>query len=335
MRIFRGTVSGFLLFALLALAGVSPTAAATPAWVKAPVVPAFGKQDRIKLKARVTAGEKLGLRSGVFAKVGDSNTEFAPNFYGLACRQPVGLPADLRKTLVSYNRVRIRNPRSMPDCLPNTSFSRRSAAAQAGVFTTWSLSRVGDLPDEGYWEKPSGCGMDTTPLDCEVSAIRPRYALVLLGTNDLGMDLYFELVPGRQTFARMSAVVRRLLDRGVIPVLSTIPPVTKDDPVEQQKYAVGVARTNAAIWKLSRIRRLPLVNLWRAMQAPAMIDLGLADDGVHFSVAGADGRMVGKEPEPSTLTDSVNFTPGSLRYGANRHNLIWLKTLARLDRITG
>lgn len=65
-----------------------------------------------------------------------------------------------------------------------------------------------------------------------------------------------------------------------------------------------------------------------------MIDLGLAGDGLHLSVAGAGGEMVGVQPGASTFADSVDFTPAGLRYGANRRNLIWLKTLARLDRVT-
>lgn len=44
--------------------------------------------------------------------------------------------------------------------------------------------------------------------------------------------------------------------------------------------------------------------------------------------------MVGVQPGTSTFADSVDFTPAGLRYGANRRNLIWLKTLARLDRVT-
>lgn len=334
MRVFRGTFFRVALFTVLTAVGAQTTHAATPDWVTAPVVPVLGKRDQARLKARVSAGMALGLREGVFAKVGDSNTEFSPNFYGLACREPAALPARLRPTLARYNRVRIPNPRALPGCFPDTSFSRRSAAAQAGVFSSWSLTTIKDLPDESYWRKPPGCDLESTPLDCEIDATRPRYALVTLGTNDLGMDLAFGSLPGSLIGQRLGGVIRRLLSRGVVPVLTTIPPILRQDPGEQPVFDAGVARTNAGIWKLSRSYRLPLVNLWRAMQAPFMIHRGLADDGLHFSVAGAGRTMIGNTPGPTTLSDSVDFRRKALRYGANRHNLIWLKTLARLDRIT-
>ncbi len=335
MRVFRGTVLVVALIAVLTVVGAQPAAAVTPAWVKAPVVPVLGKQDQAKLRLRVSAGAELGLRRGVFAKVGDSNTEFAPNFYGLACRRPVALPPGLRPTLTRYNRIRIANPRGMPECRPNTSFSRRSSAAQAGVHSTWSLTPVKDLPDKSYWKKPPGCDLETTPLDCELDATLPRYAMVMLGTNDVGMDIGFGLQPGSHTVSRVGSVIDRLLARGVVPVLSTIPPLYVQDPDYQGQVTRGVARLNAGIWKLSRMYRLPMVNLWRALQGPAVINRGLSEDGLHLSVFGAGTKMIDVDPGPTTLADSVNFSRNALRYGANRHNLIWLKTLARLDRITG
>lgn len=335
MRKFRGTVLCVALLAVLAMAGPQLAAGATPAWMKAPVLPALTKKDQARLKARVLAGEKLGLRQGVFAKVGDSNTEFSPELYGLACRNPVALPKVLRPTLNRYNRTRIANPRAFDDCLPNTSFSRRSSAAQAGTFSTWSLSPVANLPDDGYWKKPEGCALDTAPLACELDATMPRYALVMLGTNDIGMDIYLDTLPGSQSLTRIRQVIRPILARGVVPVLSTIPPVVWGGPEGQATFDAGVSRVNAAVWKLAKAYGLPMVNLWRAMQQPSMIDQGLSSDGLHLSVFGADGAMVGNFPGPTTMTDSVNFTPAALRYGANRRNLILLKTLARLDKITG
>lgn len=313
----------------------APFASGSSSWQRAPVVPTLTAKQRIALKARVRAGHRVGLRPTVFAKVGDSNTEFAPNFYGLACRRPAALPRFLRRTLRRYNRVRLENPRALPDCRPSTSFSRRSTAAQAGVYSTWSLTPSGELPDSGYLKRPEGCEPEATPLDCELDATRPRYALVMLGSNDLGMDIGFGVTPGSRAYLRLQAVARALLSRRVVPVLTTIPPVVPQDPAYQELVDEGVARTNSAIWRLSRVWRLPMVNLWRALNDPFMLNRGLADDGLHLSVSGADGRMVGVMPEPSTFDDSVDFRRRALRFGANRHNLIWLKTLARLDRITG
>jgi hypothetical protein len=275
------------------------------------------------------------MRNGVFAKVGDSNTDFSPNLYGFTCGSPSGMPVGLKATLDRYSRVRLPNAGTVAGCLPSTSFSRDSAAAQGGVFITWSLNLVRDLPDVGYVQKPVGCLPEQTPLSCEVDAVRPRYALVTLGTNDLGMDILFGHVPGRETVMRLAGVVDYLLSRGVIPILSTIPPVVSIDPQGQRKLDAGVSRTNAGVWRLSRSRRLPMINLWRALTQPSMIGQGLSADGIHLSLYGNGGATVYLRPDPTTFTDSVNFTRPALRYGANRRNLIWLKTLSRLDKITG
>lgn len=309
--------------------------AADSGWKQTPVIPVLDREAKLKLKARVAAGRVAGLRAGVFAKVGDSNTAFAPNLYGLACREPAGLPLALRRTLARYNRIRLLNPDALSNCRPWTSFSRRSAAAQAGTFSSWSLTRISDLPDTGYLKKPEGCPEETTPLDCELDATRPRYGLLMAGTNDIGMDLAFGIKPGSQIGQRLGRVIRAMLARRVIPVLSTVPPVVPADPAFEAEYDVAVNRINATIRGLSRRWHLPMINLWRALNQPFMVADGLADDGLHLSVAGADGMMVGLVPGPTTLADSVDFRPLALRFGANRHNLIVVRTLARLDRITG
>lgn len=310
-------------------------AAVSPAWKKAPVVPEPGSFDRKLLEARVQKGQKQGLRRHVFAKVGDSNTEFAPNFYGLACRRPVNLARSLGPTLASFSRARLANPRALSGCRPWNSFSRRSATAQAGVYTTWPLVKGKDLPDTGYWTNPPGCPPEGTPLSCEIDAISPRYALVMLGTNDLGMDLFFGIQPGSEIRSRLGKVLVALLARGVVPVLSTIPPVVSEEPLNQAVFDAGVARSNSGIWKLSRKFHLPMVNLWRSLKAPGVINDGLSTDGLHLSVFGAGGALPGVEPGPGTFANSVDFSRDGLRFGSNRRNLIWLKSLNRLNRITG
>ena len=335
MEAIRRKAIRISLIAVLAVFGLGTAGSAAASWQSAPVVPVLSAKDQARLKSRVAAGRKSGLRRGVFAKVGDSNTEFSPDLYGLACGSPTGLTASLRATLRAYNRVRLQNPRALPGCRPWTSFSRRSSSAQAGVFSTWTVTPVKNLPDTGYWAKPPGCPLEGTPVDCELDTLNPRYAVVLLGTNDLGMDLAFGKAPGSQIVPRLASVIRALRARKVVPVLSTIPPIIQTDSDRQAVFNAGVARTNRGIWKLSKAWHLPMMNLWRACEQPFMINQGLSVDGLHLGVAGADGAMVGVQPGETTFADSVDFSPGSLRYVANRRNLIWLKTLARLDRITG
>lgn len=334
MRASRGKAIGTGLLAALALCG-GLAAAAPASWQDQPLVPRLSAKDQVKLRLRVEAGRRAGLRPGVFAKVGDSNTEFAPDLYGFACRTPVGLSSSLRKTLARYNRVRLGNLRPLAGCRPWTSFSRRSSAAQAGVYSSWPTTTVADLPDTSYWAKPPGCPLEGTPLSCELDATRPRYALVLLGTNDLGMDISFGQTPGSRIGSRLGGVVRALIDRKVVPVLSTIPPIIRPGGADQELYDRGIMRTNRGIWRLARAWHLPMINLWRAMEQPFMINRGLSEDGLHLRVAGNGGAMVGVQPEEATFANSVDFTPQALRNGANRRNLLWLKTLNRLDRITG
>jgi len=301
------------------------------AWMLAPVIPKLTGDERRLLQHRLREGRVKGMRWGVFAKVGDSNTEFSPNIYGLGCRAPQGLPTELDVVRRRYIKKRLPEGESLPGCRPRTSFSRRSAAAQAGVVSTWPLTKVADLPTSGFGRKPPHCESNETPLSCELRIIRPSFAFVMLGTNDVGLDLTFGIEPGSKILARLRPLVVYLLKQGVVPVLSTIPSIAAIPP-QEGTYERAVARTNGGILRLARAFKVPVINLWKALQQPTMINQGLSSDGLHLSVEGAGGEAVGLKPHNGTLRDSVDFSSEALRYGANRRNLIFLKALAVLDR---
>ena len=323
---------GVIAALLLLAAPTGAKAAGQPAWAEAPVVPRINGMVKEKLRGTVAKGRKLGMRSSVFAKAGDSNTEMSFALYGLGCSTPkYGRNTGLRAVVRKYNRVRLSNPAGFADCQPGNSFSRRSAAAKSSAWSFWASTIGRDLP-AGYWQPPRYCRPDESPITCELRAIRPRYLFILGGTNDFRVDFYFGETLGSQIKARLLPAIRQARAMGVVPILSTIPPCRASDPSEIEEVNAGVLKTNAGIVQLGRERKVPVINLWRALTEPQMIDQGMAVDGVHLGVAGAGDLAPGLDPGPFVFRDSTDFTGPALRYGANRRNLIWLKTLARLDR---
>ncbi|MBK8293923.1 MAG: SGNH/GDSL hydrolase family protein [Solirubrobacterales bacterium] len=301
-------------------------------WKDDPVIPDISGKTKKQFLKDVAKADSKGLRPDVFAKAGDSNTEVAPALYGLACRR-ARLPGneDLRKVIARYNRVRLPNSEALPGCRPSTSFSRRSAAARRTTLSYWpSETRDNFLKTYAYgdWGLSPECKKGDSPLRCEVRFTRPRYVFILAGTNDFGLDASFGLPPGRDVGSRLALVVKQARELGTVPVLSTIP------PEETKKVgAAEVNRANAAIAGMAHSEGVPLINLWRALDEPQMINHGLGSDGLHLGTKDDSNGVI--FPGPEVYADSVDFTPEGLRYGANRRNLIWLQTLKALDAAAG
>jgi lysophospholipase L1-like esterase len=153
--------------------------------------------------------------------------------------------------------------------------------------------------------------------------LRPRFATIMIGTNDAltGLPL------GDEYRGHLENVVRGVRQEGSVPVLSTLPPM----PIPTANGEFGddrIDEANGIIWQVSLEMKVPLINLWRAMVEPGMENEGLAADDLHLGVFGG-------ETSPDILANSAVLTPEALAYGANRRQLIWLQTLARLDSVTG
>lgn len=322
----------FLLFFLTAHSNLASAAG----WRDAPVIPMLSKAEKQRLLFDIDSGKRKGMDPAIFAKVGDSNTAGRRNLFGLGCRQSVGMPADLRATYRKYLARPLANPRAIPECRLGNSFSRVPMSAQSGTLSDWSAQTSAKLSlyPGVFWSPPPGCTPERSPLQCEIDAIRPRYALVMAGTNDVGYYLTAGQAPAAFVERGMELIVNQARQRGVVPVLSTIPPIqTVLDPGAQAAFDLNVSLVNERIWKLAKRQKVPMINLWRALNEPAMINQGMSDDGLHLRIYPGSPPVPEAQLGDLIFANSVNFTAPALRYGANRRNMVLLRTLARLDSI--
>jgi hypothetical protein len=226
--------------------------------------------------------ERSSGRRDVFAKVGDSITvsgAFLRCFEGDDIRW--GEHASLRETRDFFAATRLDDRTS--------SFGRGTLAARVG----WRTVRVleGSPP----------------PLLRELDALRPAWAVVMLGTNDTYPD-------AMQGYARtLRPVIDALLDRGVIPLLSTLPP-RRDDLQAQQL----TPEMNAVVRMVARSRRVPLMDLFGALDP--LPSAGLNRDGVH------------PDPYRDDRMHPCWFDERGLQAGMNVRNLLVLQALDRVRR---
>jgi hypothetical protein len=172
-------------------------------------------------------GLALGNNPGVFAKIGDCNSENGrflvmfeqPGLYTLGERY-----AGLQSTVDYFAG----------------SWERTSVAAQSGFSPASVMDPVfGD---------PAYCRADEGPLLCEYRLIRPSVALIALGTHYAPTMAQYE--------ADLRVVIEESIRLGVVPVLAT-----KADDVE------GQGRINAIIRRLAAEYRMPLWDFWLAAQS--------------------------------------------------------------------
>jgi GDSL-like Lipase/Acylhydrolase family len=218
------------------------------------------------------------MRTTVFAKVGDSNTVNSGYFTCLEGKSvDYGAYAALKPTVDFFGSTKIDGQKG--------SFARVTLAAGVG----WGTRKL-------ITGAPS-------PVAEELAAIKPGFAIVMLGTNDTNE-------PGIGPFAKSIAdVVDALEAAGVVPILSTIPP-RRDSPA----MALLAQEMNAVIRAVAEDKAASLVDIWR------MIDpLGhpVVSDGVHLG-SGPGG--------------ACNFSLGGLDYGMTMRNATTLAALSRAKR---
>jgi hypothetical protein len=302
---------------LLALSTGSGSAAA--GWKRAPVVPKIDDASRAALVTTLRRGARLGNRADVFAKVGDSHTESAAFAQGMGCgRWSPGRFKDL------MDGVRRFSARTLPGastlCPVVNSFSRNSAAARRGRPAEWAV-----LP--GVSAHPA-CAPEETPLSCEIRVTRPAYALILFGTNDVALAEALGFDPLPYFLANMRRIISTARRLGVAPIVSTIP-----SRAAASGDGAAIERLNAGLHRLARARRVPLVNLWRALNP--LPNRGLSSDGLHLSVFG--GPECTQVCDPSTCAPAcrpASFTRAGLRHGYNVRNRITAALLTRLAKLS-
>jgi hypothetical protein len=177
-----------------------------------------------------------------------------------------------------------------------TPYQRASLAAVVGRTAKWAITGA-----------PS-------PLDQELAAASPRFAIVDFGANDMGgAGTYPAAVDG--FWGNLHALIDRLESQGVIPIVSGLWP-RADDPAAAHWVPTFEAATRA----LAESRQLPYLNLYVA--TVAIPKQGLVSDGLHGNSYLVDGI-----PQPCL------FTAPALDYHYNVRNLATIEMLDAMRRV--
>ncbi|MCW5879318.1 MAG: SGNH/GDSL hydrolase family protein [Anaerolineales bacterium] len=229
---------------------ISPTPQATlvvplpslePAeWREWPVLPAITAE----MLAIYQRGQEMGNNPRAFSKVGDGEISTVWFFahYDLEY-YTLGDFYDLQAVIHEFTG----------------SFNRQSQAARRGFNTTLILDPSAAAQD--------ACMIGEMPLECELRLHRPSFAFISLGTNQVWQPEIFE--------AGLRQIIEKLLEQGVIPILST-----KGDNLE------GDHRINQIIAELANEYHAPLWNFWRVVQP--LPSHGLQEDLEHLTYAPPD-----------------------------------------------
>lgn len=230
---------------------------------------------------RSIASRDPALREYAFAKIGDSHS-VSSSF--LQCFAEGGFDLGLHTHLlpaIGYFGVAAHEG--------VCSLGRESVATVAGI-GAWGLMRD-----------------DPSLVEQELEAMRARFAVVMVGTNDACQGRVHNYVDN------MLDMFDLLTRRGVIPLVSTLPPMADDRHLH-------VRRFNAMLKAMVSLYGLPLVDLYEAMlPLPYM---GLRSDGVHLSVDWNRGGGMA----------ACTMSGSGLAYGAHVRNLLTLEQLERARR---
>jgi hypothetical protein len=257
-----------------------------PLPAEGPALPAWDAATVSHVREVRALGAAMGNRLSVFAKIGDSITESGSFLSDVGFGWgSVGAYAALSPAIQQFRSTALPSQ----DGQARNSFNRASVCATAGWTTDDALA-----------------GGNSSPLRRELAALRPAWAIVMYGTNDLD----------RSTVERFRVNLNAIVDiaeaGGTVVVLSTIP-----DRNDGAGPAAAALRFNEAIRGITATRHLPLLDYWAALQA--LPSHGVSTDRIHPSVYVTGGS-----------TEPAYFTAAGLQHGYNMRNLTAIQMLDRL-----
>lgn len=230
-------------------------------------------------------GRELGNRPNVFSKIGDSITESA------VFLNPIG-----NRAYFLYDHYAYLQP--VVDY-----FSTEAARGRFNSFNNPSLAAKTNWRARAVFSPISAnaelCNPGEPPLMCEYRLVRPAVALIMLGTNDV------PYTPFDEYEADMRRVIEYSIERGVIPVLSTIP------HLEREGLSIRAEQLNDIIIQLAQEYDVPLWDFYGALNT--LPNQGVGEDGIH--------------PTWAPVGHSANFTSPYLDYGMTIRNLMALQVL--------
>ena len=244
-------------------------------------------------------------RAGVFARVGDSvsyafddspsGSGFLNCFDGIL-EGAVSWDVNIRMGAYSALSPTIGYFKNTPLSSTTTSWSRISLATRVGMTASWPMSG------------------NPTPVDQELNAINPRFAVVLYGSNDIGWggeDAYPVADQAERYEKNMRRLTDHLISRGVVPLLNTMPP--------DGDFLWMTPVFAATVRAIAQGRQVPLIDLHQSLYAMGP-PYGLRSDRTHLS--------------QQNYNTCCWFDPTSLAtWGANVRNLITLESLDRMRQI--